>query len=60
MMAEIINLRLARKKKARDDKQRQAEQNRALHGATRAEKAARKAEAERAARQLDGARLERD
>ena len=57
---EVVNLRLARKAKARDDKRKQAEANRALHGATKATKKHLKAEAERAARLLDGARLERD
>jgi len=37
-MAEIVNLRQARKRKARDEKARVAEQNRALHGRSRAEK----------------------
>jgi hypothetical protein len=37
-MADIVNLRQARKNKARDEKERVAEQNRALHGRTRAEK----------------------
>ncbi|MER8502912.1 DUF4169 family protein [Mesorhizobium sp. M0904] len=31
-MAEIVNLRQARKQKARTEKERLAEQNRALHG----------------------------
>ncbi|WP_214469767.1 DUF4169 family protein [Mesorhizobium sp. dw_380] len=37
-MADIVNLRLARKQKARAEKVRIAEQNRALHGRTNAEK----------------------
>ena len=37
-MAEIVNLRQARKQKARDEKLRAAEQNRALHGRSKAEK----------------------
>lgn len=37
-MGDIVNLRQARKQKARDDKLREAEQNRALHGRSKAEK----------------------
>ena len=37
-MAEIINLRQARKAKARAEKQQQAERNRAKHGRSKAEK----------------------
>ena len=37
-MADIVNLRQARKQKARDEKLRFAEQNRALHGRSKAEK----------------------
>jgi hypothetical protein len=37
-MAEIVNLRHARKHKARDEKLRVAEQNRALHGRSKADK----------------------
>ena len=37
-MADIVNLRQARKQKARDEKTRVAEQNRALHGRSKAEK----------------------
>lgn len=37
-MGDIVNLRQARKQKARDEKLRDAEQNRALHGRSKAEK----------------------
>ena len=37
-MSSVVNLRLVRKRKARVDKERQAEQNRALHGRSKAEK----------------------
>ncbi|TGQ69650.1 MAG: DUF4169 family protein [Mesorhizobium sp.] len=37
-MADIVNLRQARKQKARLEKDRAAEQNRALHGRSKAEK----------------------
>lgn len=55
-MADVINLRLARKARDRSDKQRQAEANRARHGTTKSERARTAAEAERAARLLDGVR----
>lgn len=55
-MADVINLRLARKARARSDKQRQADANRARHGLDKAERARVDAEAERAARLLDGNR----
>ena len=57
-MGEIVNLRLARKAAARRSKEAEAAANRAAHGRTRAERAATRAEADRAARLLDGARLE--
>ncbi|WP_267387980.1 DUF4169 family protein [Sphingomonas sp. GC_Shp_3] len=57
-MAEIINLRTARKAKARAGTAATAAQNRALHGRTPAQKAADHAEAERRERTLDGARRE--
>ena len=37
-MGEIVNLRQARKQKARAEKERQAGENRALHGRSKAEK----------------------
>lgn len=37
-MADIVNLRQARKQKARAEKERLAEQNRALHGRSKAER----------------------
>lgn len=57
-MAEILNLNRARKAKARDAAQTQAAANRAAFGRTKAEKAVVKVEAERAARDLDGAKRE--
>ena len=47
-MADIINLRLARKARARTDAEKQAEQNRARFGQTKAEKTVRKLEEARA------------
>jgi hypothetical protein len=57
-MAEIVNLRLARKAAARRSKEAEAAANRLAHGRTRAEREASRAEAERARRLLDGARRE--
>ncbi|WP_127753090.1 MULTISPECIES: DUF4169 family protein [unclassified Devosia] len=57
-MAEIVNLRTARKRKAREDEAVKAEQNRILFGRTKAEKNQSKAEAELAARRLEGHKLE--
>lgn len=37
-MAEIVNLRMARKRKARVERQAQAAENRAVHGRSKAEK----------------------
>ena len=37
-MGEVVNLRQARKQKARTEKERQASENRALHGRTKAER----------------------
>lgn len=59
-MAEVVNLRLARKAKARADKARTAEANRASHGESKAAKSARLADAKRTAALLDGAKRERD
>ena len=59
-MAEVVNLRLARKARARADAARVAEENRARHGEGKAQKKARLAEAKRAGRALDGARIDRD
>ena len=57
-MSDLINLNRARKARARADKEGAAAANRVKHGRTKAEKLAAKAEAERAARQLDQTRRE--
>jgi hypothetical protein len=57
-MAEIVNLRLARKAKQRVEAERQAAANRSKHGETKGEKVRRKQEADRLARTVDGARRE--
>ena len=59
-MAEVVNLRLARKARERAGKAAEAEANRARFGETKAARQARAAEEQRAARLLDGARLDRD
>ena len=59
-MAEIINLNRARKARDKAEAKDRAAQNRVTHGRTRAEKAAARIEAERAARLLDGAKREDD
>ncbi len=57
-MGEIVNLRLARKAAVRRTKAAEAAANRAAHGRTRAERELAKAETQRAARLLDGAKLD--
>lgn len=59
MAAEIVNLRQARKSKARSEKERQAEQNRLTFGRTKAEKNLTKALNEKAEARLDQGRLEK-
>ena len=53
-----MNLNRVRKAKKRADAAVQADANRIAFGRTKAEKAKTAAEAEKAARQLDGAKLE--
>lgn len=55
-MAEIINLRMARKARQRDAAQADAAANRARHGQTSGERARAAQEAERLARRVDGAK----
>lgn len=55
-MAEVINLRLARKAKARASAAQQAAENRVRHGRSKAERQIQQDEADRAARVLDGAK----
>lgn len=57
-MAEIVNLRHMRKRKAREDSARQADENRIRHGRTKAEKMALQAEIRRDASRLDAHRRE--
>lgn len=55
-MAEIVNLRLARKARARAAREATAAVNRAAFGRSKAEKAVSKVEAARRERTLDGAK----
>jgi hypothetical protein len=59
-MAEIVNLRQARKAKQREEAGKQAAANRARHGETKGEKLRRKQDAERLARTVDGAKRDDD
>jgi hypothetical protein len=59
-MAEIINLRRARKQKQRRDKASEADANRRRFGRTKAEKAADADTAARRERTLDGKLLDKD
>ena len=59
-MAEIINLRMARKARARREAAARADVNRAAFGRTKAEKDAGEDARARVARVVDGARLEGD
>ncbi|MFN3819716.1 DUF4169 family protein [Blastomonas sp.] len=59
-MAEIINLRQARKAQKRKEAEATAAANRAKFGQTKAERTTQATESARAARLLDGARREKD
>jgi len=57
-MGDVVNLRTARKARARLDATAEAAANRARHGRTAAEKNRDRTEAERLARAVDGAKLD--
>ncbi|MFS0848435.1 DUF4169 family protein [Novosphingobium panipatense] len=59
-MAEIINLRMARKVRERAANRAEADANRARHGRSKGERERLEAERARSERTLDGARLEKD
>jgi len=59
-VAEIVNLRTARKRQARAQAEAKAAENRAIHGRTKHEKQASHAHEAREGRRLDGAKRERD
>ena len=60
MMAEIVNLRRARKDKQRQERAAEADANRRRFGRTKAEKAADKDARERTLRDIAGKRIDRD
>ncbi|WP_353185096.1 DUF4169 family protein [Bosea sp. (in: a-proteobacteria)] len=59
-MAEIVNLRRARKQKARAEAGKQAERNRIAFGLSKAERSLAEAERDKAERHVEGHRLSRN
>ncbi len=59
-MADIVNLKRARKDKARRERDSEAQANRRRFGRTKAEKAADKDAGTRARRDIDGKLIERE
>jgi len=59
-MADVVNLRQFRKHKARTERETVADQNRALHGRTKAEKVRDRLTADRAEKFVDGHRRDSD
>jgi len=57
-MAEIVNLRQARKRKARVEKERISSENRVLHGRSKAERRQAEALSEKSASFIEGHRRE--
>ena len=57
-MGDIVSLKLHRKRKARDDRERQAAENRAAFGRSKDEAKLTKAQADKARQDLDGHRRE--
>ena len=57
-MTNVVNLRMARKQKARSEKEQVASENRALHGRSGAEKQRDRIEAEKAQSFVEGHRLD--
>ncbi len=57
MSGEVVNLRLARKARRREEDEARAAANRARFGRPKAGRDAQAAEASRAARELDGKRI---
>lgn len=56
-MSNVVNLRMARKRKARAAKEQAAVESRALYGRSKAEKLRDRAQAEKAASFVEGHRL---
>ena len=59
-MGDLVNLRRARKHKARENQQAAASANRSLHGLPKHEREAAKARAAKEKRDLDARRLDRE
>lgn len=59
-MAEIINLRRAKKRKARDAKEREAEVNRVRFGTPKSQELVNSARSEKARADLEGKKLDPD
>ena len=59
-MGDLVNLRQAKKRKARAEARADGDANAARFGRTKGERLAEKDAADRAARTLDGHRVERD
>lgn len=57
-MSNVVNLRTARKQQARQKKEKQATENRAAHGRTKAEKKREALTQARAEQHLDGVKRE--
>jgi uncharacterized protein DUF4169 len=57
-MAEIVNLKRARKDKAREQREHEAQANRVRFGRTKAQKAAEKRDKEREGRAVDDKKLD--
>ena len=57
-MAEIVNLRRARKARTRAEKEREADANRARHGTPKAARDLAEARTEKALRDLDAKKLD--
>ena len=59
-MAGIVNLRMARKARKRAEARQEADENRAKHGASKAERTVARLDAAREAARLDGAKRDKD
>ena len=59
-MGEVVNLNKWKKKKAREEREKRAEQNRLQRGMTPAERTLREKKREIEEKRLDGHKLERD
>ncbi len=57
-MSDVVNLNKFRKKKARGEKEKQAGENRAKHGLSKAEKAKYRRDMEKLASHIDGAKID--